>query len=48
MTGQQLGWIDDAIEIVKRGTTNKVISKDKMIQVYKCGAVIRVDIKEEM
>lgn len=28
MTEQQLGWIGDAIELIQRGTTTKVISTD--------------------
>lgn len=46
MTGQQLGWIGDAIELIQRGTTNKVVSTDKKITVYKCGSIIRIDVKE--
>lgn len=39
-------WINKAIETVKSGLTPKVVSPDKKIQVYKCGTVIRIDIKE--
>lgn len=39
-------WLVKAIETVKSGLTNKVISPDKRVQVYKCGSVIRIDIKE--
>lgn len=46
MTEQQLKFISDAVEIIQKGITGKVISPDKKIQVYKCGTIIRVDIKE--
>ena len=39
-------WLVKAIETVKSGLTNKVVSPDKKVQVYKCGSVIRIDIKE--
>lgn len=39
-------WIEKAVETIKSGLTNKVISPDKKIQVYQCGSVIRIDIKE--
>jgi len=48
MERQKLQWITDAIELIRKGTTNKVISTDKKIQVYKCGSVIKIDIKEEL
>lgn len=46
MTVQEMKWLAESIELIKRGITAKVISTDKKMQVYKCGSVIRVDIKE--
>lgn len=39
-------WIEKAVETIKSGLTNRVDSQDKKITVYKCGTVIRIDIKE--
>ena len=36
----------NAISIIKSGVSGKVVSKDKNIQVYQCGKIIRIDIKE--
>jgi hypothetical protein len=46
MTGDKLKFISDAVDIIQRGITGKVISPDKKIQVYQCGTIIRIDIKE--
>lgn len=46
MSVEQLKFICDAVEIIQKGITSKVISPDKKIQVYQCGTVIRIDIKE--
>lgn len=46
MSENQLSFISKAVAIIKSGMTGKVVSPNKTIQVYKCGAVIRVDIKE--
>lgn len=40
-------WIKRAIEAINSGLTKKVISPDKKVQIYQCGSVIRIDIKEE-
>lgn len=47
MNIEQLAWIQKSIEMINSGITNKVISTDKTIQVYKCGTVIRIDIKSK-
>jgi len=44
--GIDFEWIKKAIETIKSGLTPKVISPDKKIQVYQCGQIIRIDIKE--
>ena len=41
------GFIKKAVEAVEIGTTTRMDSTDKKIKVYKCGSVIRIDIKEE-
>lgn len=46
MSEKQLEFISEAVQIVRTGLTGKMISPDKTIQVYKCGTVIRIDIKE--
>lgn len=46
MSEKQLEFISEAVQIVRTGLTGKMISPDKNIQVYKCGTVIRIDIKE--
>lgn len=40
-------WIEKAVETIESGLTNKIVSTDKRVQVYKCGSVIRIDIKED-
>jgi hypothetical protein len=47
MSDEQLEWINNAVNLVKAKVTNKVVSTDKKMQVYQCGSVIRIDIKEE-
>lgn len=39
-------WIEESVAIIKKGLTNKIESPDGKIKVYKCGSVIRIDIKE--
>jgi len=39
-------WTERAVEAIKSGLTNRVDSQDKKITVYKCGTIIRIDIKE--
>ena len=45
MNEEQLKFIKDAVEIIQKGITGKVVSPDKSMQVYACGGVIRIDIK---
>lgn len=40
-----LTWINEAIELIKKGLTNKLESPDRNIVVYRVKNVIRVDIK---
>lgn len=37
-------WLNTAIEIIKSGIANR-LEKDNII-VYRCGKIIRIDIKE--
>ena len=46
MNKEQMEWIEKSIKVIKDGITNKVVSTDKTIQVYQCGTVIRIDIKQ--
>lgn len=39
-------WIRESHEIVRKGITNRLDSPNGNIKVYKCGSIIRVDIKE--
>ena len=41
-------FIEKSVEAIKSGLTVKTVSEDKKIMVYKCGSVIRVDIKGEI
>lgn len=45
MSEGNLKFIREAVEMIQKGLTSKLISPDKLIQVYKCGNVIRIDIK---
>lgn len=38
-------WIDRAITTIKTGLVNRLDSPDGKIKVYKCGTIIRIDIK---
>lgn len=40
-------WMQKAIEAIEMGITNRIDSPDNKTKVYKCGSVIRIDIKEE-
>lgn len=41
-------WITESYEIVSMGLTNRLDSPDGKIKIYKCGTIIRIDIKEEI
>lgn len=41
------GWMQKAIEAIEMGITNRIDSPDGKTKIYKCGSVIRIDIKEE-
>ena len=38
-------WIRKAIETIRSGFVERLDNTDKTIKVYRCGTVIRVDIK---
>lgn len=40
-----LTWVNEAVELIKKGLTNKIESPDRNIVVYRVKNVIRVDIK---
>ena len=40
-----LTWINEAVELIKKGLTNRIESPDRNIIVYRVKNVIRVDIK---
>lgn len=40
-------WMQKAIEAIETGITNRIDSPDKKIKIYKCGSIIRIDIKED-
>lgn len=40
-----LTWVTEAIELIRKGLTNKIESPDKNIVVYRVKNVIRIDIK---
>lgn len=40
-------WIQESVEVIKSGLTNRLDSPNGKIKVYKCGSVIRIDIKED-
>lgn len=39
-------WMQKTVEAIEMGITNRIDSTDGKIKVYKCGSVIRIDIKE--
>lgn len=47
-TTLDFSWMQKAIEAIELGITNRIDSPDKKIKVYKCGSIIRIDIKEEL
>lgn len=38
-------WISKAIETIKSGFVERLDNADKTVKVYRCGTIIRVDIK---
>lgn len=45
MKEEDIKFIREAVEIIQKGVTSKLVSPNKLIQVYRCGNVIRIDIK---
>lgn len=51
MTEKTLGWLSEAVIMIKKKLTTKVVSEDKKIQVYKVPGknpdkyIIRIDMK---
>ena len=48
MKPQIWNWIRESFEIIRKGITNRMDSPNGNIKIYKCGSVIRIDIKEAL